>query len=163
MASEYGGDLYDFQNMTDDEIREVVLEHLREQDNLELDDIDVQVADGTVTLAGRVGTDNEVQVAGSVLDDVLGIDSYVNDLVVDELRRGDMPTASDDSSARDRDLVDPRGSTADQQSDTADHLVEDLESETLGTRDPGRAIRDGASYTPPEGPVGDGYGSREDH
>ena len=34
-----GGDLFDFGNMSDDEIREVVLEHLRESPNLGADDV----------------------------------------------------------------------------------------------------------------------------
>src|SRR5688572_16893391 len=163
MPREFGGDLYDFQNMADDEVRSVIIEHLRAQPNLEVDDIDVIVRNGSVTLSGRVGTDAEVQVAEAVLDDVLGFDSFTNELVVDELRRGDMPNAADDALAFDQPMDDPLGGFNSQHSDTAEHLVEDLESETLGTHDMGRAIRDGSTYTPPEGPLGDGYGSREDH
>ncbi|MEX0912830.1 MAG: BON domain-containing protein [Gemmatimonadota bacterium] len=163
MAREFGGDLYDFQNMTDDEIRSVVLEQLREYPNLDADDIDVRVQNGTVTLSGRVGTDGEVQVATAVLDDVLGLDDFQNDLVVDELRRGDVPEAADDAVATRNETDAQVGDTNAQQSDTADHLVEDLDSETFGTHDPGRAIRDGAAYSPPDRPGSDGYGSREEH
>jgi hypothetical protein len=163
MPREYGGNLYDFSSMADDEVREVIIEHLREQPNLEIDDIDVTVRNGAVTLSGRVGTDAEVQVAEAVLDDVLGFETYSNELVVDELRRGDMPNAADDALALDQPMDDPLGGFNTQHSDTADHLVEDLESETLGTHDMSRAIRDASTYTPPEGPIGDGYGSRENH
>ena len=163
MASERAGDLYDFQNMTDDEVRDVVLDHFREQSNLDSGDIDVIVRNGSVTLAGRVGTDTEVQVAEAILDDVLGIDSYTNELVVDALRRGGAPEAADDEVAMVEETDEDRGGTELHQSDTAEHLVEDLKGETLGTHDMGRAIQDASAYTPPDGPVADGYGSREDH
>lgn len=163
MAREHGGDIYDFQNMTDDEMREVVLEHLREYPNIDPDDVDVEVHDGSVKLTGRVGTDAEVQVATEVLDDVLGLENFTNELVVDELRRGDVPEGADAASAQNREIDSQLGDPLSQQSDTAEHLQEDLDSETYGTHDMGKAVRDGASYSPPDRPVGDGYGSREDH
>ena len=163
MARDFEGDLYDFQNMTDDELRDVVLEHIREQQNLDSDDIDVIVRGGAVTLSGRVGTDTEIQVAEAVIDDILGIENFSNQLVVDELRRGDAPVAADDEVAMIEERDDERGGAELNQSDTADHLVEDLEGETNGTHDMRRAIQDASAYNPPDSPVGDGYGSREDH
>lgn len=157
------GDLYDFENMTDDEVREVVLEHLRESPSLDVDEIEVDVRDGMITLSGRVGTDAEVQVAEAIVDDLLGLDRFTNELVVDELSRGDVPLAADEAAEWDIEREDALGGNASQHSDTADHLVEDLEAETHGTHDMGEAIREGATYTPPEGPVSDGYGSRENH
>ncbi len=161
MAREFGGELFDFQRMTDGEIRDVVIEHLRDQSNLDVDDIDVIVRDGMVTLTGRVGTDAEVLVAGEVVDDVLGIETFSNELLVVAGRRGTSDEA-DEMAAREPGS-DPLGGVDSQQSDTAEHLVEDLESETHGTHDSGRAIRDATPYEPPDGPVGDGYASREDH
>lgn len=163
MAGEFGGDLYDFQEMTDDEVRSVVIEHLQEQTNLDPDDIDVIVRNGRVTLEGRVGTDDEVQVAGEVVDDLLGLDDCINNLVVDPLRRGTEPIAADESAIVPGSEEDNLGGFDLQQSDTAEHLVEDIESETLGTHDTIRAIRDASAYSPPDGPIGDGYGSRENH
>jgi hypothetical protein len=110
-----------------------------------------------------VGTDAEVQVAEAVLDDVLGIESYTNDLVVDESRRYELPNAADDAAAAAGELDDQLGTMDDQQSDTAEHLHEDIESQTYGTHDVGTAVRDGATYTPPDRPVSDGYDSRENH
>lgn len=162
MAREYGGELYDFPNMTDDEVREVVREHLGESPNLDPDDIDVAVKDGRVTLSGRVGTDSEVETATAILDDVLGLDDFSNELMVDALRRGDAPEAADDAVARDRE-ADDGDEVGAQHSDTAAHLAADLEADTFGTRDMGKAIQDGTSYIPPDSPGGDGYGSREDH
>src|SRR5690606_11591265 len=140
----------------DDEIRDVVLERLRGDSNINPDDIDVVVLSGSVTLTGRVGTDTEVEIASSLLDDVLGLEDFSNELMVDALRRDAL---NDEEGAGD----DVPGNPADQQSDTADHLVEDLESKTFGTEDVTQAIRDGSPYSPPEGPFADGYGSREDH
>src|SRR5690606_19217711 len=62
MANDFDGDVYDFPNMTDDEIRDVVLEHLRNYSSINADEIDVVVRNGAVTLTGRVGTDTEVEV-----------------------------------------------------------------------------------------------------
>src|SRR5690606_11267413 len=100
MARQFGGDLYDFPNMTDDEIRQVVVEQLREYPNLDADLIDVVVRDGLVTLSGRVGTDAEVQVATAVVGDVLGIVRLSNELVVDEVQRGELSPAADEAIAQ---------------------------------------------------------------
>ncbi len=163
MAREHGGDLYDFDQMTDDEIRQVVVEHLREYPNIDPDWIDVRVQDGFVTLSGRVGTDSEVRVAEAVLDDVLGIDSYANELVVDELHRHQLPEAVDDALVEEAEVDGQLGDISHNQTDTAEHLSGDLEAETYGTHDLGTSIRDGAPYVPPDRPLADGYGSREDH
>lgn len=163
MAREHGGDLYDFDQMTDDEIREIVVEHLREYPSLDADWIDVQVKDGFVTLSGRVGTDGEIRVAEAVVDDVLGIDSYSNELVVDELHRQELSEASDEATAEEGEMDGKLRGASLQQSDTAEHLSSGLEADTFGTRDMGTAIRDGASYTPPDSPVADGYTSGEEH
>ena len=163
MARQHGGDVFDFANMDDDEIRSVVVEHLREYPNLNAADIDVRVRGGHVTLSGRVGTDAEVQVAEAILDDVLGLDDYTSDLVVDETVRYQLPEAADDAEVESEELDDQLGHANEQQSDTAEHLEEDLESQTYGTHDMGEAIRDGAPYIPPDRPVSDGYDSRENH
>lgn len=163
MAREHGGDLFDFSDMTDDEIRGVVVQHLREYPNLDAADVEVNVRNGHVTIAGRVGTDAEVQVAEAVMDDVLGLDSYTNDLVVDESARYQLPEASDDAEIAGEEMDDQLGDSDEQQSDTAGHLEEDLDSQTYGTHDMGEAIRDGATYIPPDRPMSDGYDSRENH
>jgi hypothetical protein len=163
MAREHGGDLYDFANLSDAEIREIVVQHLRETPGLDHEWMDVDVNDGFVRLSGRVGTDGEVEVAETVVHDVLGIERYVNELVVDELHRGDRPMAADLAAAEEREIDDPLGGTGEQHSDTAQHLVEDVEQETFGTHDPGRAVEQGETYIPPDGPAPGGYGSREDH
>lgn len=164
MASEHGGDLYDFSRMTDAEIYDVVRQHLGEYgDALDPGWIDVFVKDGFVTLAGRVGTDAEIQVAESMLADVLGIKDYSNELVVDELHRGELPEGADEAIVQEEQEDEQVGKTGQATSDTAEHLIQDLDSQTYGTHDLGTAIREGTPYVPPDRPVSDGYDSRENH
>jgi hypothetical protein len=163
MARDSGRELFDLDTMTDDELRDLVVQQLREHPNIDTDGIDVDVRDGEVMLAGQVGTDGEVQIAEQVLSDVIGVESYRNELVVGASHRGQMPEAADASAAHDEATVDPLGDADPQQSDTAEHLVEDLASQTYGTQDIGQAVRDGTSYQPPDIRTPDGYGSREDH
>ena len=162
MAIQHGGDLYDFGDMTDDEIRSVVIEHLRDNPTIDSDWIDVLVRGGHVTLTGQVGTDGEVQVAEEIVHDVLGIEDYQNDLIVDEFHRGTLPEAVDEAISEVDELED-QGDIHDQQSDTADHLVDNLEDETYGTHDMDASIRDGTTYVPPDSPRPGGYESRENH
>lgn len=164
MAMQHGGDLYDFESMTDSEIRDTVMEHLRETPELDADLIDVDVRNGYITMAGRVGTDAEINIAEAVLDDVLGLQDYANELVVDELTRGEAPEGADEAAAREEEIDPQIGRGGDgQQSDTAEHLQENLEEQAFGTHDAGAAIRDGSSYVPPDRPTSDGYDSKEDH
>lgn len=163
MAGRYRGDIFDFSGMTDDELYDVVMEELREHPELDPEWIQVGVKDGHVTLAGRVGSDSEVSVAEQVIVEILGIESFTNELIVDELHRGEMPEAADDAVMQDLESDAQYGETNENQSDTAAHLVEDLESQTYGTHSVTDAISDGATYIPPDRPTGEGYGSRESH
>lgn len=159
MAREHGGDLYDLSTMSDAELRELVLQQLDEHGEIDETAIDVNVKNGHVTLTGRVGTDEEVQIAEAILDDVIGVEDYSNELIVDENYRAEAPEAADEAAVAAAEAGEPSL----QQTDTAEHLVENIESETYGTHDMGEAIRDGSPYIPPERPTGDGYDSRENH
>jgi hypothetical protein len=153
MAATHGTDAFDFSGMTDDELYDVAMQALREHPEVDEGWIEVSVAEGAVTLAGRVGSDAEASMAEQVLTGSLGL-TVVNDLVVDALHRGEAPEAADDAAP-------DEGNGA--QSDTAAHLTEDLDAQMYGTRDLGTAIEEGATYIPPDRPRGDGYGSRERH
>jgi hypothetical protein len=163
MAGRYTGDIFDFSGMTDDELYDVVLQQLREHPEVDAGWIEVRVREGKVTLSGRVGSDAEVSVAEQVLTEILGLSDFTNELVVDELHRGQLPEAADDAVMQDMDVDAQYGESNENQSDTAAHLVEDLEAQTYGTHSLTDAVNDGASYTPPDRPLGDGYGSRESH
>ncbi|HEX8359191.1 MAG TPA: BON domain-containing protein [Longimicrobium sp.] len=155
---------YDLTGMTDDEIYDVVVEHLSEYPELDMGWITVTVRDGRVTLSGRVSSDGEISIASQALLDVVGVAELDNELIVDELHRGEAPEAADDAYQHDLDVADQQGDpNLHYQSDTAGHLMEDLEEETYGTHDVGRAVEEGTSYEPPYRPVPDGYGNRENH
>ena len=158
-------DPYDFTTMDDDEIYDVVVQHLSEYPELDMGWIDVTVRDAHVTLSGRVSSDGEAQIAAQAILDVLGIDGdkFTNELVVDELHRGEAPEAADDAATADDEVDEQMGEPNPNQSDTAEHLVEDLASQTYGTHDASEAIEEGTAYEPPYRPVPDGYGSREQH
>lgn len=163
MRGDFG--TFDFSEMTDDEIYDLVVQHLGEYPELDMGWIDVAVRNGHVTLSGSVSSDGEVDIAEQAILDVLGLDQekFTNELVVDELHRGEAPEAADDAVAQDLEVDDQLGEQRQDQSDTAVHLVEDLESETYGTHDVGTAVEEGAAYEPPDRPVPDGYGSRDRH
>lgn len=162
MAGRYTGDIFDFSGMTDDELYDVVVQHLREHPEVDEGWVQVGVKDGHVTLSGRVGSDSEVSVAEQVVTEILGLE-LTNELMVDELHRGEMPEAADDAVMQDMEVDSQYGDTNEQQSDTAAHLVENLDAQMYGTHSVTEAVNDGASYEPPDRPMGEGYGSRENH
>lgn len=89
-------DIYDIENLSDRELRDLVREHLEASTALDIDDITVRIEDGVVVLEGRVGDAGEDQVAEHVLTDILGIQNFRNDLVVDQVRRAESPEAIDE-------------------------------------------------------------------
>lgn len=163
MAGRYRGDIFDFSGMTDDELYDVVVQELGEHPEIDSEWVEVRVKDGHVTLSGRVGSDSEVSVAEQVIVEILGLEAFTNELVVDELHRGEMPEAADDAVMQDLETDAQYGGSNENQSDTAAHLVEDLEAQTYGTHSVTEAVTDGVSYEPPDRPMGEGYGSRESH
>lgn len=163
MAARYTGDIFDYSGMTDDELYDLVTQHLREHPEVDEGWIEVTVREGHVTLAGRVGSDAEVSVAEQVVTETLGLEEFTNELMVDELHRGQLPEAADDAVMVDMEVDSQLGDSNENQSDTAAHLVEDLDSQMYGTHSVTDAVNDGASYSPPDRPIGEGYGSRESH
>ena len=163
MAGRYTGDIFDFSGMTDDELYDLVVQELREHPEVDAEWIQVGVKDGRVTLSGRVGSDGEVSVAEQVVTEILGLTDFTNELIVDELHRGETPEAADDAVMQELEADAQYGASSDNQSDTAAHLVEDLDAQTYGTHSVTNAIDEGATYIPPDRPTGEGYGSRESH
>ncbi|HEX2190325.1 MAG TPA: BON domain-containing protein [Longimicrobiaceae bacterium] len=154
---------FDFENMDDEAVYDVVQQQLREYRGLDAGWIDVAVTDGHVTLSGRVGTDAEKQIAEKIVVDTLGISKFSNELVVAELVRGDVPEAADDAAAYEAELGEPLGGGDGSQSDTASHIPENLDADMYGTHDMQKAIEEGTAYEPPDRPIADGYGSEEQH
>ncbi|HEY0970590.1 MAG TPA: BON domain-containing protein [Gemmatimonadales bacterium] len=162
MARDYE-DIHDLDSLDDVELRDLVRERLADNGGVDVDNVTVRVEGGLVRLVGRVGTEEELRVAERVLTDVIGIERYQNELVVDALRRSEEAEAADDAVA-DTDADDYiLGDPPDQVVDTAESVGshEDLEARLYGTRDVQDAIRDGESYTPPTRATPEGFSGTE--
>ena len=156
MAHDYE-DMHNIEGLDDIELRDLVREQLSAHGALDIDDITVTVREGQLVLSGRVGTDGERRVADHVLTDVLGIQDFTNDLVVDSIRRATSPLDIDehlaDEDARAGTLL---GDRAVPLSDEAEHLADVRDSEFAGTTDVQNSIEQGIGWNPPEGPTPEG-------
>lgn len=143
--------------LDDEELRTLVRERLADNGGVDVDNVTVRVRDGVVHLLGRVGTEEEARVADHVLTDVVGLQSYQNELVVDALRRSEADEAADDEGVHDpgADILGDRPRSL---SPEAEGAEEDLEAEMYGTHDVMDAIANGESYTPPERATPEGLG-----
>jgi hypothetical protein len=155
--------LYDIEHLNDSELRELVYQQFREYPEIDPDLVDVTVEEGQIRLAGRVGTEQELQQIEHVLTDVLGLSAVANELVIDALVRGERSEAADDAVAEDAGADPQSGSGARRTEDSAKHLLGDLSAELYGTHDPQQATQDGTAYEPPDRPVQEGIWSREQH
>jgi hypothetical protein len=156
MARDYE-DIHNIDQMDDRELRDLVREQLAAHNGLDIDDILVQVAQGSIVLSGRVGTEGERRIADHILTDVLGIREFTNDLVVDPLRRAESPLEMDEHLAEE-DRVDGLllGDRAVPLSPEAEHLADDAETDLAGTADVHDAIERAASWNPPASPTQEG-------
>ncbi len=160
--------IHDLDDLNGDEIKALVVEHLRENNMVDVDEITVSVDHGTVVLAGRVGTDGEKLVAGHVVTDVLGFVNIRNDIVVDPVRRAESPVAMDehlaDEDQREGLLLGDRALPLEPESESR---MDDIDHELYGTTDVGHAIADGTAWIPPESPTQEGFiedpNAGEDH
>jgi hypothetical protein len=92
-------DLHDIDDLSDDELKALVRQHLASHNGLDVDDLSVRVEDGTIFLGGRVGTEGERRIAEHVVTDVLGIVSVTNEILVDPIRRAESPMDIDERGA----------------------------------------------------------------
>lgn len=156
-------DLHDIEHMDDQELEDLIVQQLRDDPDLDADEVDVQVEDGFVSLGGRVGSEMELQQVAQIVTDVLGIESYSNEIVVNELERHMESEAADEAVAEEQEVASQIGDAAEQTDPAADHLIEDLEAEMYGTHDVQQAIEGGVPYEPPDRPIQDGSWSEENH
>lgn len=153
----------DFENinnideLSDDELRGLVREHLAANNAVDIDEITVRSENGTVVLGGRVGTDGEKRIAEHVVTDILGVESVRNEIFVDPIRRAQNPEAADEAIVEDDRneglLLGDRAVPISPETETAH---EDLDAELYGTTDVGHAIADGTAWIPPESPTQEG-------
>lgn len=162
-------DIHDLDDLSDDELRGLVREHLQANNMLDIDDITVRVDDGVIVLGGRVGTDGEKLIAEHVVTDVLGAEEVRNEILVDPMRRAESPQAIDehlvDDDQREGLLLGDRPVPL---SPETEGLQDDVDHELYGTTDVGHAIQDGTAWIPPESPTPEGFlndrhASGEDH
>ncbi|HEY5060341.1 MAG TPA: BON domain-containing protein [Gemmatimonadaceae bacterium] len=151
-------DINDLDDLSDDELRGVVRDHLAAHNGLDIDDLSVRVDQGTVILGGRVGTDGERLVAEHIVTDTLGIEHYRNDIFVDRTRRATSPEAADehlvDEDRREGLLL---GDRAVPISPEVEEVADDLDADLYGTTDVRKAIEDGTPWIPPESPTQEGF------
>jgi hypothetical protein len=150
-------DVNNIDNLSDDELRGVVRNHLEAHNALDVDDFTIQVHEGQVILGGRVGTDGERLIAEHILTDVLGTQRFRNDVFVDPMRRAESPEAVDDSIEDDERregllLGDREVPMSAEAADAEPNLDDDL----YGATDVHRAIADGTAWIPPESPTQEG-------
>jgi len=161
-------DIHDIDDLNDDELRGLVREHLAAHNGLDIDDITVQAQNGTVIIAGRVGTDGERLIAEHIVTDLVGAQKCRNDIFVDPSRRALSPEAIDEH------LVDDDrheglllGDRPVPLSPEAEHHEEDLSAELYGTTDVQTSIENGIGWIPPENITQEGLTDRgefgEDH
>lgn len=156
MARDYE-DIHNLDQLDDREIRDLVREQLAAHSGLDIDDITVHVENGVVALAGRVGTESERRIAEHVLTDVLGVQQFTNELVIDPIRRAESPLDIDEHLAEEeREAGLLLGDRPVPLSPEAEHLADAPESELAGTTDVQNAIESAAGWNPPESPTPEG-------
>jgi hypothetical protein len=151
--------VFDLDDLSDEELRGLVRDQLAQDSALDVDNMLVHVKDGFVTLSGRVGTESERQVADHVLSDIIGLESFSNELFVDPVRRDEEPEAADDQVARalDRGEDDLLGGTdVDSTDPEAERVADDDDAALFGTHDYGSVMENGVPWIPPDEPTPEG-------
>jgi hypothetical protein len=156
-------DVHGIEHLDDDELAELILQELGEHGEIDPDLVDVEVEDGHVRLSGRVGTEQELQQVEATVADVLGVTDFSNELVVDELVRGERSEAADEEAAEVAEPSPQLAPSSEQSSPEADHLTDDVAGDLYGSQDPHRAITRGQTYEPPTRPIQEGNRSHETH
>jgi hypothetical protein len=152
----------DIENLSDDELRTLVITELKAHASFDADDISVYVDNGNVVVEGRIGTESELRTVDHVLTDILNLKDVNNQLVVDEIRRAESPEAIDEH------LVDENehaglllGDKPSEHSPEAEHIIADRNQNPMGTHDVHQAIEAGEPWIPPEGPTPEGLGGQD--
>ena len=151
--------VFDLDDLSDEELRTLVREQLERDDALDVDGILVHAKDGYVTLSGRVGTEGEKQIADHVLSDVIGLENFANDLIVDPVRRDEELEAADEDVARAAARgEDPLlgGSDLSATDDETQRATDNDDASLFGTRDIESVMENGVPWIPPDEPTPEG-------
>ena len=152
-------DFSSIEDLSDEELRQLVRQRLADHSGLDIDDMVVEVENGMVRLQGRVGTEAELRMAEHVLTDVVGIPEVDNQLVVDAIRRAETPIDVEDHIQMELAASGLMlGEAPEQESPEVDQARgdEDLEERMFGTVNVQDAIAHGTSYNPPLSPTPEG-------
>lgn len=151
-------DIHDLDDLSDDELRGLVREHLAAHNALDIDELTIRVDSGIVILGGRVGTDGERLIAEHIVTDTLGVENYRNEIFVDQSRRATSPEAGDEHvGGEDRREGLLLGDRPVPISPELEDVEDDLDAELYGTTDVRKAIEDGTPWIPPESPTQEGF------
>lgn len=71
-------------NLSDEEIIETISEHLTEDGRVNTDYIKIECHDTRPVISGRVASDEQIQIVDEILTDVLEVESFENNLWVDD-------------------------------------------------------------------------------
>jgi hypothetical protein len=158
--------IHDIDNLTDDELRQLVRSHLAAHNGLDVDYLDVRVEEGVVVLGGRVGTEGERRIAQHIVTDVLGITSIRNEILIDPIHRGESPEAIDDHLVEeDRTegllLGDKPGPFDDEAEPIDGRDPYSADKQLFGTADVQDAIAGGTPWIPPEAPTPEGVAGQD--
>jgi hypothetical protein len=149
-------DMNDLDDLSDDELRGLIREHLAGNDSLGMDEVNVEAHNGAVVLSGRVGTDAERLIAEHIVTDLVGAPNVQNDIFVDPSRRATAPEDTDDTvidgDRRAEQMLD-REVPLSAESDSAE---EEIEAQLYGTTDVTSAIEDGTPWIPPDSATPEG-------
>ncbi len=125
----------EYRGLGDDELQLLIMEHLRNDGRVDLDELEISCRRGIVYLEGAVPSEGEHQILLKILTDVLGFTSIVNLLGEDELawEREDRTPG--------KDVVAPQGT--ERMAQEAGDYTEDVFD----------SVEKGIPYSPPEGPI----------
>lgn len=150
-------DIRNLDDLSDDELQQLVRESLAAQTSLDPDDITVRVDDRVIILEGRVGTDGERRIAEHVVTDVLGIVDVRNELVVDAMRRAESPMAIDEHLAAEEATEGLLlGDRPPQRENEDAEVHDDADLYATGTTDVQKVIESGTPWIPPTSPTPEG-------
>jgi hypothetical protein len=151
--------VFDLDDLSDEELRDLVRDQLAQDDALDTAGILVHVRDAYVTLSGRVGTEGEKQIADHVLSDVIGLETFSNDLFVDPVRRDEEPEAADEAAARAASRGEDSllgGSDLSATDDEAQRATDNDDAALFGSRDIESVMENGVPWIPPDEPTPEG-------
>jgi hypothetical protein len=158
--------VHDIDNLSNDELRQLVRSHLAAHNGLDLDDLAVRVESGVIVLGGRVGTEGERRIAEHVVTDVLGITSVRNEILIDPIRRAESPEAIDDHLVEENRteglLLGDKAGPFDGEAEPIDGGDPySVDKHLFGTTDVQDAIAGGTPWIPPESPTPEGISGQD--